>query len=111
MAKNHTSCVCKGSLQQLDAQRLLVRPLGAIYAFPSVLTAVRGKQDSDGPHGDNDQRFGKQTSHLVTKSTKMTRCTVIIQIERQIQSSGRNSIFAIFVNAIMRVVVAVIIFE
>ena len=39
-------------------------------------------------------------SHLLQLQTR--RYTVIIQIEWQIQSSGRNSIFGIIVNPIMR---------
>ena len=38
-----------------------------------------------------------------------TKIVVIIQIEWQIQSSGRNSIFGIFVNPIMRKVAPLII--
>ena len=38
----------------------------------------------------------------------ITRATVIIRTERQIQSSGRNSIFGVFVNPTMRKVAPLI---
>ena len=80
-------------------------------AFPAFSFSSASMNTERTKGGEGLRRRLPLSYNYLWISTQSCIYTVIIRIERWIQSSGRNSIFAIVVNPIMQMVASLIIFK